>query len=117
MLFQQDHSLGTYSFYVTIHSLENRGGRCADDQFCNGGDGCCESSMCATTACVYVLEYCQRFPPRSLSVERSVDLAACEQDVRRFSEPISRFERNRTNFGTENPIRFGKPYLVSLNHW
>ena len=48
-----------YQFVVDIQSIENRGGRCADEQACNSGEGCCESTTCAITTCQYSLHSCK----------------------------------------------------------
>ena len=80
---------GHYRITVWLHSIENRGGRCADERFYNGGDGCCESSTCATTLCLYELSYCQILSP--LPTRRSANLIRCG------SRPLSigRFENRK----------------------
>ncbi len=96
-----------------VHSLENRGGRCVDEKFCNGGEGCCESSTCATTACEYIMEYCQRIPPKALSYNRTIDnQPGCARQ--RSTGSIVRFERNKTNFAGAEPLRFTYRSLVSF---
>ena len=105
----QKISNGAYRVQLFINSIENRGGRCADQDACSSGEGCCESSICAITTCQYILELCQKSPALDSS-ERSID-DVCTGG--KNSGPPLEFERSNNNFVAKSPITLAGPKLVS----
>ena len=103
----QDLILARYTFRVVVHTLENRGARCADEQFCNSGEGCCESSTCAVDTCQYELWFCER-KQMNPSLEREVDNDPCSE-WRKYGP--YQFERE-ISFN-DFVLRSGNPILVS----
>ncbi len=99
-----------YMLTVIIHSIKNRGGRCADSALtsCNSGQGCCTDNMCLNTFCNYYLRGCLRPVSQTVPLRKYPDPMACLHPV---NTSVQRFERFQI---TQFSLKFSNSVWVSV---